>query len=94
MRRLLAALLVGTALVGAAYLGSPRLGNQGTCLSMGGLGGPIPASQRGWFPCGPYHRAGWQIPVSVLIGVLGVAGGLVVLRTRPKQPVGNSTQAA
>jgi len=91
MRRLVATLVVGIALVGAVYLSSPQLGNRAaTCLNMGGVDGRIPPSQRGLLPCGPYQRSGWQIPVSTLLGVVGVAGGLVVLRTRPKQPLGNS----
>ena len=92
MRRLAAALLVGIALVGAVYLASLHLGPYlpFSNINMGGLNGHIrgPASV-------PVHEwAGWQIPVSILIGVLGVAGGLLVLRTRSKQPQGNSTQAA
>ena len=42
----------------------------------------------------PRSRADWQSPLSILIGVLGIAGGLVVLQTRPKQPLGNSPQTA
>jgi hypothetical protein len=93
MRRLVAALLVGIALVGAFYLGSLNLGNRPffECINTG-FGPPTPPPPG----CSPpsHYREGWQIPVSILIGVVGVAGGLVVLRTRPKRPLGNSTQAA
>ena len=89
MRRLAAALVVGIALVGAAYLGSLRLGGIRFGQVACGLGGsPCPK------PTVIHARADWQIPVSILIGVLGVTGGLVVLRTRPRRPLAESTQPA
>jgi hypothetical protein len=89
MRRLVAAVVIGIALVGAVYLGSLRLGGRfyevgcGLCTGPSSTDGTVLRA-----------RADWQVPVSILLGVLGLAGGLVVLRTRPKQAVDNSTQAA
>jgi len=92
LRWLIAALVIGIALAGAAYLGSLRLGSRPLFGQVGcGLGNlprcPKPRVIRA-------ARADWQIPVSILIGALGVAGGLVVLRIRPKQPLRNPSQAA
>ena len=91
MRRLAAVAVVATALAVAAYLGSLRLGSTPIFYYCINTGFTQPAHPE---VCGTRSRAGWQIPVSILIGVLGVAGGLVVLRTRPKRPFGHSTQAA
>lgn len=98
MRRLAAVVVVGIALVGAVYFNS---------LSLGGPGfrcGWVPSVGLG-FPNGnPCHvgapiltrssHAAWQSPLSVIIGLLGVAGALVILRSRPKQPSSNAPQAA
>src|SRR5215469_4712840 len=99
MRRLVAALVVGIALFGAVYLGSRNLGGSvvrcidGPYMTLGGR--PPNPCRTGLRPALFAHsQAGWQIPVSVLIGVLGAAAGSVVLRTRPEPPLGNSTQTA
>lgn len=96
MRRLVAALLIGIALVGAIYLGSLRLGRSGwISIQLNcGLGAPAKSCSDQPLPIVPRDRAAWQVPVAILIGVLGIAGALMVLRTRPKPPVGSSTQTA
>lgn len=99
MRRLAAAVVVLViALFGAVYLSSRDLGGPTVrCLPVVpsiGLGGQPNPCRSGGPALFPHSQASWQIPVSVLIGVLGVVGGLVVLRTRPKQPLGSSKQAA
>jgi len=99
MRRLAAGLVVGIALVGGVYLGSLELGGPavrcGVVPSVGlGFGGKPNPCRSGGPILFAHSQAGWQIPVSILIGVVGVAGGLVVLRTRPKRPLGNATRAA
>jgi hypothetical protein len=93
MRRLMAALVVGIALLGAVYLGSLRLGTKPifTCVDTGFTQPPHPVACVNPFPD---SRAGWQVPVSILIGVLGVSGGLVVLRSRRKQPLDDSARTA
>jgi len=97
MRSLGATLVVGITLCVAAYLGSLRLGSvqywfSGShCRHMApqtACGGLVPAEVQP-----THHRAVWQIPVTILIGAFGVAVGLVVLRTRPRQPLGNSQAA-
>jgi hypothetical protein len=62
---------------------------------MGGSGGTQGALGLVTPRCGylTHYWAGWQIPSSILIGVLEVGGGLVVLRIRSKQQLGDSTQA-
>jgi hypothetical protein len=96
MRRLVAAIVIGIALVGSSYLGSLNLGNRPTfeCINTG-FGPPTPLQTPPPPGCSPpsHYQEGWQIPVSILIGALGVAGGMV-LWTRPKRPLGNSAQAA
>ena len=97
MRKLAAAFLAGIAIAGAIYLTTPSLGSVqywpsgSRCRYLaphpcGGLV-PVPVPQT-------HNRDAWQIPFSILVGILGIAGGLVVLGTRPKQPLGNTTQAA
>jgi hypothetical protein len=84
-----AGLVVGIRIVGAVYLASLDLDPHGReYLNTGGLTGR--SAGFFWTPT----QAVWQIPVAILISLLGVAAGLVVLRPRPKQPLGNSTQAA
>jgi hypothetical protein len=78
MRRFVAALIVGIALAGAVYLGSLRLGTAPIFICINTGFSQPPQSACSARPTRP--REGWQIPVSILIGVLGVAGGLVVLR--------------
>jgi hypothetical protein len=99
VRRLVAAFVVGITLVGAIYMSSLNLGGPTVrCIRelvpSTGLGGRPNLCRSGTPILFLQSQAGWQIPVSILIGVLGMAGGLVVLRTRPKQPVGNSAQPA
>jgi len=93
MRRLVAAFVVGIALFGTIYLGSVRLGQQRFYeLCLGFCTGPHSSTNRNLLLRRGF-REGWQTPVAILIGVFGVAGGLVILRTRPK-PSRNSTQTA
>jgi hypothetical protein len=73
MRRLVATLVVGMALVGAIYIGSLRLGSRFYEVGCGLCVGPSTTDGRVL-----RARADWQAPISILIGVLGVAGGLVV----------------
>ena len=94
MRRLIAVVVVGIALFGAVYLGSLSLGNNPVFLCINNGFGPTFSSVCPTPPPPPHFREGWQIPVSILIGALGVAVGLVVLRNRPKQQPVNSAQAA
>jgi hypothetical protein len=90
-RRLAAVALLVTALAGAAYLGSLRLGSRPIFYYFINTGFTQPAHP---VVCGTRSRAGWQIPVSILIGALGVAGGLVLLRTRRNDHLGSPSQAA
>jgi len=101
MRQLLpAALVIAIALGGAVYVASLRLGSHQffidgvTCRHAAPkpCGGLVPADPS--LAGIPRTRAGWQLPASILIGVLGVAGGLVVRRTGPNPRRGNSTRAA
>ncbi len=99
MRRLVAALVVAIALGWAVYVGSLRLGSYPFFSDGLSCRHPAPEACGGMVPSSslrgvPRNRAGWQIPVSALLGVLGVAGGLVVLLTDPKRPSGKSPQAA
>lgn len=83
MRRLVATLLIGMGLVGAVYLSSLKLGavvylpSGVHCryLAPHACGGLLPS------PVPPIRSSpAWQLPVSLLIGVLGIAGGLLVMR--------------
>ena len=99
MRRLAAAVVVVIALFGAVYVSSrDRGGPTVRCIPVVpsiGLGEQPNPCRSGGPALFPHSQAGWQIPASVLIGLLGVVGGLLVLRTRPKQqPLGSSEQAA
>ena len=90
MRRLAAAMVVVIALAGAVYLGSVKLGDSFYGIGCGFCTGPSNTDGRVIFR----SRADWQLPVSILVGVLGVSGGLVILRIRPKRPSGSATQVA
>lgn len=99
MRRLTAALIVGMAFAVAFYIGSTELGGPtvrcGLVPSVGlGFGGKTNPCRSGGPILFAHSQAGWQIPVSFLIAVAGVAGGLAVLRTHPKRPLGDAKQAA
>jgi hypothetical protein len=83
MRRLVATLLIGIGLVGAVYLSSLKLGavvylpSGVHCryLAPHACGGLLPS------PVPPIRSSpAWQLPVSLLIGVVGIAGGLLVMR--------------
>lgn len=65
--RLAAAIVVaGVAIAGAAYLASLHLGG----IAPGDLLKP------------PHARAAWQIPVAILIAMLGVAAAVLIARPR------------
>jgi len=90
MRRLVAAFLAVIALTGAVYLGFARLdtdyfisGSRCRYMAPHPCGGLVPAQVP------PAHyRGSWQIPGAILIGALGVAEGLALLRRRPSVLLG------
>jgi hypothetical protein len=81
MRRLLAVVIVLLAIAGASYLGSHKLESPDH-YEYGGCPfyfthGPPP-------PCAPPTRAAWQIPVAVLIAVVGLGAAITVAGERPR----------
>ena len=86
-RQVLALFIAAVFFVGAASLGTYRLSNPGhypACL--GATVEPMPL--REWHPCKPPTRAGWQIPVCVLIALCGVSVAVVVTSRRPSRFAG------
>lgn len=84
MRAAIAVLFVGVALAGAVYLSSLHLHRHahfycsGYGNGYGSLADACPIGSGHWVAT----RAAWQIPVSILIATIGLAGALVVLRRR------------
>jgi len=72
VRYAIAIALVAAAVVAAVVLSSLHLGPHGQYVNMGGLTGAH-AGDVTWRD----ERAGWQIPVAIVIGVLGIGGAVV-----------------
>lgn len=66
---------VVAAVVAAVVLGTMHLGPHVPFINMGGLGGHI----RGPAVVSRYERADWQIPVAIVIGVLGIGAAVTVV---------------
>jgi hypothetical protein len=77
MRYAIAIVLVAAAVVAAVVRGSLHLGPHVLFekFNSGGLGGHI----RGPRVHSEYERAGWQIPVAIVIGVLGIGAAVAVV---------------
>jgi len=85
-RRLLAVVIAVLAIAGTAYLSSHRLSNPdhyayGSC----GDQGPIQLVHAGYSYCSPPTRAAWQIPLAVVIAILG-SGAAIAVASRPCRP--------
>lgn len=87
MRYGIAVLVAGLAVGGAVYLGSLHLGAPGPyrCFSTGGV---VPCYVNG--SSRVVDRAGWQIPVAVLIAILGIGTGALIARPRSGGEVSTS----
>ena len=82
VRQLLALTIAVSAIAGAAYLVGHKLSNPyhypyGGCFDYGTINnGPVPR-------CSLPTRAAWQIPLAVVIGVVGLGSTVVVIGRRP-----------
>jgi hypothetical protein len=86
VRAAVAVLVVGVAVAGAVYFNSLKLGSHRVVRSSSTGSSYIDPYGFG-SDAGTYERvsahASWQLPISILIGTLGVAGGLAILRRTP-----------
>ena len=85
-RRLLAVIIAVLAIAGTAYLISHKLSNPdhyayGSC----GDQGPIQLFHAGDSYCSQPTRATWQIPLAVVIAILG-SGAAIAVASRPWRP--------
>jgi len=82
-RRLLAVVIAVLAIAGTAYLGSHKLSNPdhyayGSCGYQGLIQMPAPHN------CSPPTRAAWQIPLAVVIAVIGIGAAVAVAKPRQR----------
>lgn len=81
MRQLLAITIAIVAVAGAFYLGDHKLNNPdhyqfGGCPSQGFVYHDIPP------PCRPPTRAAWQIPLAIMVAVVGLGAAATVAGER------------
>jgi hypothetical protein len=84
-RRLLAVTIAVVAITGTAYLGSHKLSKHGDyAYGSCGFQSGVQIVRSGDF-CGPPTRGAWQVPLALVIAVLGL-GAAVAVAGRPWRP--------